>query len=706
MNPTLQLCLLCFIFSTSSYGQNFTSSPNATIPSFAVTEYPLSVSGLNATMDATFGIEQICININHNYVSDLTLWLISPTGTEILLSNRIGGSGDDYTNTCFTGIITDPFITDGSPPFTGSFQPIEPLGSINNGLEMADGVWVLKISDAVITNTGTLISFTLTFGNNPAIVPTAPNDECTDALLIDVNANYSCNLTTSGTLSMATLSTQTGSCTFLSDFDDDVWFSFTPSTPDQEVVISNLDGSSTDLVYQVLSGDCNSLIEIACHDEPNTGFILNNLNINNSHYLRVASKGTGSQNTTFDICIREAIPAPPANDECASAQVITVPANGCNLTSGTIAGATASPTSDSCPFSGSFEHDIWYAFEATASTLKFSISNIQGSTSTLDYQLLSGHCSNLSQLECSTDPIFVVISLIVGNSYYLRISSFSTSPHNTAFDLCIEIPGGSTNPNDLCANAASIPVNNSPTCNSSINVTLDDARPSSEMINCSNPEFYDDDIWLQFTAQQTSHDFNISNKSNFLADLIFEVYSGAACTNLSSILCHDEPEDIFTLYNLTVGVNYYVRIASKFNALQTVSFDVCITDPSSTCSNVVFNTNASGGGSLRNAIDCSIPGEVITFDPGVYNSTILLESPPIVVPHNITIEASQANQISISNADVNNTSILLDLQAELLLKGVNVTGTGNDALIININGLNASMTALDAELTTVSIVTQ
>ena len=41
------------------------------------------------------------VNIEHTEVDDLEIKLISPTGTEVLLADNIGGTGDNFTNTVF-----------------------------------------------------------------------------------------------------------------------------------------------------------------------------------------------------------------------------------------------------------------------------------------------------------------------------------------------------------------------------------------------------------------------------------------------------------------------------------------------------------------------------------------------------------------------------------------------------------------------------
>lgn len=104
---------------------------------------------------------EILININHTWVSDLSLFLESPDGTIFSLAENIGlqtqfGEGDNYTNTVFSQ-NSDISINDGTPPFTGSFRPNQPIdGLIGNS---AFGNWTLKIEDNGPQDVGELLNF-------------------------------------------------------------------------------------------------------------------------------------------------------------------------------------------------------------------------------------------------------------------------------------------------------------------------------------------------------------------------------------------------------------------------------------------------------------------------------------------------------------------------------------------------------------------
>ncbi len=90
-------------------------------------------------------IVSVCLDLNTDFDADIQLMLRAPNNQTILLSSNNGGSGDNYTNTCFTPTAVTP-ITAGAPPFTGEFLP---QGSWNvlNGSPI-NGAWALRVSDA------------------------------------------------------------------------------------------------------------------------------------------------------------------------------------------------------------------------------------------------------------------------------------------------------------------------------------------------------------------------------------------------------------------------------------------------------------------------------------------------------------------------------------------------------------------------------
>ncbi len=93
------------------------------------------------------------LSIDHSYIQDLTIMLISPEGDEVILTKNLGGTGINYTNTTFDSESLNP-IQNGAPPFTGIYKPIGNLKdfyNLNSG-----GEWTLRIIDQYPVDTGIL----------------------------------------------------------------------------------------------------------------------------------------------------------------------------------------------------------------------------------------------------------------------------------------------------------------------------------------------------------------------------------------------------------------------------------------------------------------------------------------------------------------------------------------------------------------------
>jgi len=130
--------------------------------------YPIQVSGVVPNvMNSSYGLETVCIDLTHTWNDDLIISLIAPDGTEFELCYRHGGDSDNFSNTCFNTGAADA-ISNGWGPFTGTFRPDGPMASVNNG-QSPNGTWQLHILDAYpFADTGDLLSWSITFGNQPA----------------------------------------------------------------------------------------------------------------------------------------------------------------------------------------------------------------------------------------------------------------------------------------------------------------------------------------------------------------------------------------------------------------------------------------------------------------------------------------------------------------------------------------------------------
>lgn len=108
----------------------------------------------------------VTLNIAHQNDPDLSVTLIAPDGTSVLLFSGVGNVGPAGTRMNFSGTTLDDqaqtSIQAGAPPFFGRFRPQQPLGVLNG--KNARGVWQLSITDNTANNlTGALNNWSLSF---------------------------------------------------------------------------------------------------------------------------------------------------------------------------------------------------------------------------------------------------------------------------------------------------------------------------------------------------------------------------------------------------------------------------------------------------------------------------------------------------------------------------------------------------------------
>ncbi len=114
-------------------------------------------------------IVAVCIDIETaatDWVSDLNIYLRTPSGSLLPLSRGNGLDGSNYTNTCFTPSATTR-IQDGEAPFTGDFQPEGNWGNLVG--VSSNGTWTLLVDDANGPQLGTFNSWSITFNSRNTI---------------------------------------------------------------------------------------------------------------------------------------------------------------------------------------------------------------------------------------------------------------------------------------------------------------------------------------------------------------------------------------------------------------------------------------------------------------------------------------------------------------------------------------------------------
>ena len=140
--------------------QDFSINPvNTTITS------PIAVFGVIPPVLQPGMIRSVCLNISHNWVDDLDVYLVSPGGQFLELMTDCGADGKNFTNTCFTLAATKSIAqsTKVDAPFTGNWQPEGPWSDLWGGAYPVNGTWKLQLKDDGNGFVGTLNDWTITF---------------------------------------------------------------------------------------------------------------------------------------------------------------------------------------------------------------------------------------------------------------------------------------------------------------------------------------------------------------------------------------------------------------------------------------------------------------------------------------------------------------------------------------------------------------
>lgn len=172
----IYLSILAGTFCLGASAQTFSTTAGAPIYDNQCTAVTIAATGLPTSMNTSFGLCSVTVNINHSYDGDLDLWLVSPAGDSIRLTNNNGGSFDNFVNTVFTMSATQS-INQGAAPFTGNYWPIVSLNFLNNGAD-PNGTWNFIVCDEVPNDVGAIISASINFGPNPPVDPPASTGPC------------------------------------------------------------------------------------------------------------------------------------------------------------------------------------------------------------------------------------------------------------------------------------------------------------------------------------------------------------------------------------------------------------------------------------------------------------------------------------------------------------------------------------------------
>ena len=185
---------------------HFISRENFSIvPANQVLSTSIQVEGLTYTELKPGVIDKICINyLEHPWVDDLDIYLVSPDGAILELSTDNGGNGgngsglDIFDNVCFTPSalrsITD---SNSGPPYTGDYLPEGSFDLFFGGT--VNGTWTLQIVDDSPGFDGTIFGWSIHFVNPYLQNYAWSTQELTESITVqsDTTNSYSLTITDS-----------------------------------------------------------------------------------------------------------------------------------------------------------------------------------------------------------------------------------------------------------------------------------------------------------------------------------------------------------------------------------------------------------------------------------------------------------------------------------------------------------------------------
>lgn len=507
--------------------------------------------------------------------ADDDVWysFVATSNSALITLGNIEGSTDDLVFELFEGDCDGPASLKAVNGEMGAF----------NELTAGNTYYVRVFSYYEENFADTTFEICITTGQTPPA-----NDSCDGAVELTVAEGAACQAVTSGTLAFAT---DSGIPTEVGSADDDVWYRFTATSTTHKIELSNVEGSDTDLVMELYEEQCDgTLVGVSDPDI----FYANELVEGIVYYVRVYSYGSEFVTTTFDICV-VAIPAQQENDECDNPVVLTVNDNGlCDIvTTASLANATDSGITAE---EGNPNDDVWFSFVATGVSHQVSLPETEG-WETLNFEVFEGSCGTLNSLGLAQDyEMLTLADMIVGETYFVRVFSYSDDPVYSVFEICVtkrQDPPA----NDDCEGAIALTVD-AAFCNGTVTngVNLGATPSEDDLGDCFDTA--ETDIWFSFTVPQNVATVDISTDftGGTVEDTVIALYSGS-CGDFTEVDCDDDGGEINNLSKITnvevnVGETYFIRVTG-YNSDDEGTF----------CVEVATNETLSTGEFTKNTLN-------------------------------------------------------------------------------------------------------
>ncbi|NNT71999.1 fibronectin type III domain-containing protein [Flavobacterium sp. IMCC34852] len=259
---------------------------------------------------------------------------------------------------------------------------------------------------------------------------TTPFDPCASIPNIST-----CGSTTNTTIAAGIGAYGTSSCGWTTSGQEQI-YTFTPTITGNYSISQTSSFAYIDYQFKPASSGCNSS-GWTCIDDisgtANSPYF--SLTAGIQYYLLLDPESSAGGNVSF---VLNCPLTPPTNDNCSGAISLTVnPSTTCTTnTSGTTLGASQSQAG--CI--GTADDDVWYSFVAI--TNSHTVTATPTGLSDTVIQAFSGNCGSLVSLGCVDDTISsnestVLTGLTIGNTYFVRVYSYSSSSGQGTFNICV-----------------------------------------------------------------------------------------------------------------------------------------------------------------------------------------------------------------------------------------------------------------------------
>ncbi len=287
----------------------------------------------------------------------------------------------------------------------------------------------------------------------------------------------------------------------------------------------------------------------------------------------------------------------PSNDLCANAKVIPYNIGSCQVSSGTVTGATSagSPSAPACWSPATSENDVWFFVSKPLgqTTMIISSDNITGTCNPFATELAvySGSCAALSLVGCASNggtlnPQSAVLALTglpaAATGYYIRVEGDALS--TGIFQICVKAN------NDECFGATLLTPEF--TCNYFYSTSAGATNSTTLPLPSAAGSGYSAsslDVWFKFIA--SSNFMIIDTKDLGIIDGAIAIYRGFDCNNLDPFLPsafpNPNPYDNNNSNNgkmprlarndFVIGALYFLRVWANTPPLSG-TFGICVSE--------------------------------------------------------------------------------------------------------------------------------